>query len=573
MQITCFINGSQVNIDNEDFSFDFVSADGSPNAILLNDLTISLSGGSDVSPQNGVRLIDLYLQQNPPTKDLNVKLLHNILGVIFDGKGLLASQNTQFTKSEVELYCISTFEDFVKKSSQLNLRSLYKNNNITREKRFEDSDFQECFYILAQVPDYAQSAVMILTIAFLTQTVIDLTKDIIDAQGTVSVSMIITTAVKIVLVAINVITLLDGLYNALYQKPYRYYSVGIYELIEKGCANIGLAFKSDFLRQNYKDLYTIGETDIEGASGGKKPRNNPIPNISLSDLLAEIRKLFNTRVKVINGVVILERIDYFFANPANFTIEEMQDDALASYNIEEIPMNYSFNYAIDETEKNTLLEENRVSIGGDGVRGLSVKYDIPQMSILGLSAPAENVESMFARFFHKTKTTALERLFNGIFDTFQRIINGQNPLQGNRVGMGVLETHIIAKPKLFMLNKAKKRIDMQREPNLHALHIYNTHQRLTSIAGAFGAKTYYNVQGPNGIYSDISGNPDIFLTALRQNNICFSWFGSVAYVTKHIFNATTNLHEYEFYVLGWRNRLGDKHTNIPFVVKENIVFE
>lgn len=575
MKPQLYIDNILTEYSNEGIDFDFVAQDGSPNAILINDVVFSLYSVADNDNLNGVRSTDLKLQNGSAFSTSDVRLLDNQLGSLFEGLGLYGSDKTIYGRNTVDLYVQSTFESFLVQSENLNLKTLYKNNAIPRENRFEESDFNEVFYTLAQVPDYANTAILLITIYLFVNSTIDNVEKLAKAFNPLNSGDIIPTSIAIIANIIALTTLLIDLSDAIFQKPFRYYAVNVIDLCKKACSQLGFEFKSEFLETNYPKLHILAETDVVGALNRKKPRNIPIPNWTLDKLFIELRKLFDTRIKIENKIVRLENIEYYYKNAANFTIEEMQETPTVSYRTESIPLNFSLIYANDATEKNTLSEENRNSAGERGVTKVNVSYSITPNNPKNFAQSSESldIESEFARFFRKTKTTNLEKLFNGIYDTFNRIINGTNPLGGSRTNMGLLETHLINEPKIFNLNSNKK-IDAISEQKINALYLYETHHKKSQVIGKYGRKTYISVNAPNGIYGTQSGNPDVFLRILRENNICKTWFGGEAFVTKHLFNTDTRLHEYEFYVLEWRNRIGDKWTIMNnYQISENIIVE
>lgn len=569
-----YIDNKLTEVADFELQFDFVAQDGSPNGVLVNDVILSLFGTADTSSKNGVRTVDLKLQNASPFSASTVKITDDSLGTVFEGLGLYGSEKTEYGRNTLDLYCQSTFENFLIRSENLNLKSLHKNKRIVRDNRFEDEDFSKVYYTLAQVPDYANTAILSITIYLLGKSVVDTIKFLADGANPLTANQLISTGINTIATIILITQLLKDLSDAIFQKPYQYYAVNIIDLCRKGCQELGFEFKSEFLETEYPTLHTIGETDVVGSLKGKKPRNNPIPNWTLSKLFIELRKLFNTRVKIENNIVRLERIDYYYKNPANFTIEEMQETPTSSFRLETVPLNFSLEYANDATEKNTLTEENRNSAGDRGVTKVNVAYDIVpnETNNFAQSSESEDIQSEFARFFRKTKTTNLEKLFNSIYDTFNRIISGSNPLGGSRTDMGLLETHLINEPKIFCL--ANEKIDVEKESKLNTLYLYQNHHRLTQVIGEYGRKTYVSVNAPNGIYSNSSGNPDVFLRELRENSICKTWFRATAQLTKHLYNVDTALHEYEFYVLEWCNRIDNKWTILRnYEIFEEIIAE
>jgi hypothetical protein len=576
-----YIDNVLTEYQNDGISFDFVAQDGSPNSVLINDIIFDLYSTADSDPLNGNRSTDLKLQNGSPFSTSDIRLVDDQLGLLFEGLGLYGSEKSEYGFNTNKLFVQSTFESFLVRSENLNLKTLYKNNAISRDNRFEDSDFSRMYYTLAQVPDYANAAILIITIYLFTKALIDNIEKLAKAFNPLNSGDIIPTTISILVTIIALTQMLIDLSDTIFQKPYQYYAVNIIDLCTKACKQLGFEFKSEFLETNYKTAHIIAETDTVGALSGKKPRNNPIPNWTLSQLFIELRNTFNTRLKIENGIVRLEKLEYYYKNAANFTIEEMQETPTSSFRINELPLNFSLVYTNDATEKNTLSEKNRNSAGDEGVTKVNVFYAITSTTgqdfsyaknAFVQSRESLDIEIGFARFFRKTKTTNLEKLFNGIYDTFSRLINGTNPLGGSRVNMGLLETHLINEPKIFCL--ANEKIDVKNEVKLNALYLYENWHKPSQIIGKYGRKTYVSVNAPNGIYGTQSGNPDVFLRILRENNICKTWFGADAFVTKHLFNVETRLHEYEFYVLEWRNRIGDKWTILNnYEISEKIIVE
>ena len=116
MKPQLYIDNILTEYSNEGIDFDFVAQDGSPNAILINDIIFSLYSAADNDNLNGVRSADLKLQNGSAFSTSDVRLLDNQLGGLFEGLGLYGSDKTIYGRNTVDLYVQSTFESFLVQS-------------------------------------------------------------------------------------------------------------------------------------------------------------------------------------------------------------------------------------------------------------------------------------------------------------------------------------------------------------------------------------------------------------------------------------------------------------------------
>ncbi len=195
------------------------------------------------------------------------------------------------------------------------------------------------------------------------------------------VLLIIADVIYTVALFIAILQLANQLIDIVFPQLMRYKVATLKELLTKGCAQIGLGFQSTIIdeleaykivpvpiladKESFFDqLFNSITTDISRGFPGSQDTV-----VTLSDLFFECKKMFNAKIKVINGNVVLERRDNFtqFSNVQlqdNFNDQERRVRSL-EYNTQENSNEYLISFAVDAEEKRT----------GDNFRGTNYQVD------------------------------------------------------------------------------------------------------------------------------------------------------------------------------------------------------
>lgn len=562
-----YLNNIPVEFANQDdISFDFVAADGNPNGVLLNDIVLELKKlDFDVSG-DGVKFVANWIDQFGLSKLIPAKVIHPELGVVFDGLGNLGSKNTKLGSDFVDLF-LDTYEtNFFDRAASLNLRLFYFNFDLTSSYRLESTDYKNARYTLENVPAYIESAILAYALYSVIREIVTLIKFLADSANPLNPNEIISTALYFATMAVQIAILLDGISDAIFQKPFYYKVVKVLPLLRKACAFLGFEFKSQLLEAApfANDFVLLGETDSEGGIVNrpqKKPTNIPVPDITLRALFSSLETMFNGELKVKGASVVFEPKVEFYKSPSNFIISKMNGDNSYSYNMDELAESYSLRFSDDPFDMQTkgkFIDEDDAAQLSEREKLLSVVSMFnPDGGLLPPRREPKVLDIGFARGARKKRTRTIERAINSIYDLFYTVFSGGSPLSGDRTNYMLLEKHTVGVNKMLfvgddgLLTNDNKNI-------LNTDHLFDTYHFDTTINGEYGRWTIIEGISPQPICSEL------LLNQVRENNICLDWAGRTAIIEEHVFDESTKLHAFKIRVAGWVNPICGDETQIPF---------
>jgi len=227
-------------------------------------------------------------------------------------------------------------------------------------------------------------------------------------------------------ILVALLNLAAKLFALIFPPKYKLKACKVKELLVKGCQYLGYTFESSLLNAIpqltllpvplVKQRSSIFEFLPEELNA---PFNKGIPSASdttptLGSLLEALKVTFNAQVKVYNGVVRLERRDWWMLQSSNQLIPAMslqseRDDAF-SYNTDEVWKRYYIHYALDASDLNTydwLYDYSDAEYSTEPVS--YVNQDL--VTIKGLN----DVAIPFALARRKEKLNWLELLAKGLF--------------------------------------------------------------------------------------------------------------------------------------------------------------
>ena len=239
------------------------------------------------------------------------------------------------------------------------------------------------------------------------------------------------------------------------------------DLLKKGCNHLGFTFKSSILEGDYKDMVILpvpqNRTNVKwydvfsGDFG--TGLNKAFPQASdtvgtLGSLIYAMENMFNAKAKVQNGVVQLERWDYWKVN-ANQQLSSslvVQADRVNAfeYDFSKLFKRYYIHYLTDYSDYNTLdaFENNLAEYSLDTTKPTDLKLNL----IKGL----QEKTIPFALAKRKSKLTWLEKQFLGLYKAIDKLSAGKTGLvaKKNKYGAIQITDAFFSTTKIFMWDKA-----------------------------------------------------------------------------------------------------------------------
>lgn len=239
------------------------------------------------------------------------------------------------------------------------------------------------------------------------------------------------------------------------------------DLLKKGCNHLGFTFKSSILEGDYKDMVILpipqNRTNVKwydvfsGDFG--TGLNKAFPQASdtvgtLGSLIYAMENMFNAKTKVQNGVVQLERWDYWSVN-ANQQLSSslvVQADRvnMFEYDFSKLFKRYYIHYLTDYSDYNTLdaFENNLAEYSLDTTKPTDPKLNL----IKGL----QEKTIPFALAKRKDKLTWLEKQFLGLYKAIDKLSLGKTGLvaKKNKYGAIQITDAFFSTTKIFMWDKA-----------------------------------------------------------------------------------------------------------------------
>ena len=239
------------------------------------------------------------------------------------------------------------------------------------------------------------------------------------------------------------------------------------DLLKKGCNHLGFTFKSSILEGDYKDMVILpipqNRTNVKwydvfsGDFG--TGLNKAFPQASdtvgtLGSLIYAMENMFNAKTKVQNGVVQLERWDYWGVNATQQLSSSLvvQADRVNAfeYDFSKLFKRYYIHYLTDYSDYNTLdaFENNLAEYSLDTTKTIDIKLNL----IKGL----QEKTIPFALAKRKDKLTWLEKQFLGLYKAIDKLSLGKTGLvaKKNKYGAIQITDAFFSTTKIFMWDKA-----------------------------------------------------------------------------------------------------------------------
>lgn len=235
----------------------------------------------------------------------------------------------------------------------------------------------------------------------------------------------------------------------------------VLELLQKGCQQLGYIFKSTILEGTYKNMvllpvprnkdgkkwYDVFQNDLnQSFQNGFPSAGDTTP--TLGTLISAIESMFNGKTRVINGVVQLERWD-FWLDKTTSTISTslvLQSEAQNSYSYDfsRLFKRYLIQYATDYSDLNTI---DRFEFG-------NAEYSLERTNIvnkdLNLIKGLTDINIPFSMATSKKKFTWLEKVFTEVFQLIDSFTGGSLSSKNSKLGYIQLSQQYFSTTKILI---------------------------------------------------------------------------------------------------------------------------
>lgn len=341
-----------------------------------------------------------------------------------------------------------------------------------------EDDYVFMPYIVNSIPDYSQSAIMIVSSFVLEQA---LQKVLIEIQGIIgaiagSGGLAFWEIVKLILTILYASSLIIAIVKLIFDlvalviQPVKYHScMRVVDLLTKGCNYFGLTFKSKLFDENpiLKKLVVMPrkfqnppndqDNRILGFTISNKSKQTGYPDMNFGEFLQSIKEMFNAKIIINNNnELILARQDYVPGTP----LYKLPDIENRNYetNFNRISSNYKINFRYDTTDKNTIQEYEGTSLQSIITPIVtSNQYMVVLKGFTTVSIP-------YALAKRKTELTFPEKIISASLQVVSAIINALITVVN-----GFLETYDAIADTINSIVKALKVIGIDLDVNLQPL--------------------------------------------------------------------------------------------------------
>lgn len=465
--------------------------DGQPSGTPVNAQELSLSANWETGEgqeESEISLTSIEFAMED-AKLLNQKVADGLTGGagIFEGVPYKIKLNsTTIFDGMVDLTNEATFVDCEKVIAEImkedgvdwlsevadgiSFGSMAKNNQIVA------SDYIVVPYVLNFRPEAFVVGQLLITSFLLTKELIQgikdiafLTADVVNAIG--SIKGVIVATIRLVAqiiyttaIVLALISVIRDLIEQFFPAVRRYNGMTFKRMFEVGLASLGLTFQSTIFNSlPFSNASFLPSKSEKGGIGGSA---NGVghPNINSSiynfgDFIRQMLQVFNADYKIVNGVFIFERRDYWRGSSSYVLpdVETNQSKRLSefTYNTSEFVKNYFISFQTDIQDQNTLenFKGNNYQIISEPITIVNTK------NILGKGLTS--IRPPFARAYRKNNLTDYEKLLLDVAKQTDKIANffGQSSNMAskisNRVGMMQLSDDTTTVDKFLFISNGQ----------------------------------------------------------------------------------------------------------------------
>ena len=248
----------------------------------------------------------------------------------------------------------------------------------------------------------------------------------------------------------------------------RYFNVcTVLDLLQKGCVELGYTFKSSFIETTYKNMvllpiprnkdkkkwFDVFQNDLnQSFQNGFPSAGDTTP--TLGTLVSAIETMFNAKTRVINGVVQMERWDFWLdkstseINSSLVLQSEAQNSF--SYDFSRLFKRYLIQYQTDYSDVNTI---DRFDFG-------NAEYSLERTNVvnqdLNLIKGLTDINIPFSMATSKQKFTWLEKLFTEVFKKIDKFAGSNMSSKKSKLGYIQLSQQYFSSTKIFIHDGSEK---------------------------------------------------------------------------------------------------------------------
>ena len=430
------------NAEGLDLDFSYNQFSPNPNLVAQFVMKLVCSPSNDPIAYTKEWITKNSILNNIPT-DLRLSD-----GFVFSGQTKLGSPQSNYVEgqgqnTEFNLLFEPNQDTFFEKSKNLSFPTFSNVDNfvITRYVTETDNKLEDVVLLFM----FAQMSIEVAQLIYNTG---DLIKEAI-STGFDTASALIKFSIKLglnlvylaaVLIAYN--ELLKQVSEILFGKPKQLYALDVWKTISRGCQYLGFDFNST-LQEQYANLTYLPGTTTKGVLTGI-PNNNPNLSISFLDFVNRIGQLFNAKLKVFNGSVTFENVEFFENNPSNIQLLDLYNNGTSSFNTEDLAEKISLKYLSIPSDINFIDNEY--------TEGYSPNF--AEKKLFGVENSID-VNFAFALGQRKDKESSIEKTFNSLFDTIAGLSKSYKVSSGSRIGYIKLEKELVPSDTIFIRDGEK----------------------------------------------------------------------------------------------------------------------
>lgn len=603
-----FLNDIQIPVLNAaELSQDFVWDFPSPNA--TRSLTDSIEIAATNDNQDAYNVVTNWIRTNGVYNGIPYRCIDRATGeTLFDGFAALGSENTLHNPSlkQWKIEIIESNQIFSELCAGINLRRFaagvsqnvapwdatkkYKKGNQVQyqgkiykakspnvaagavpgnsdkwelvsdlpfSNAFNYSDYDEKEYLINQPFAFGDLMTAIFMLAYLIDQFVQL-GEITLGDGTNPLTLSnagIKIGLRSFFIATTILSLAKFIQTNFLPAPHRSYVINILKLFTRAFQYLGYTFETDIYTGERAFETWEEKSSISGVKKGK-PKNNPLPEKTLLDFMADMGAKFNGKFKVDsdNKRVLFFRVDYFQKDPIDFQIPQLQDNGTETYNLSELPVSLKIAYEKDPIDKNLYSEsDNSFEMNNS----CTVHFNLANVispERLGFKGTKE-INLPFARVRRKTQQSVIEKVIAEIFEALSKLPGMPKSLIAqDRIGMMLLDTHSIGVSRCAIIKN--KRIAKSDAELNDPVYLYNNFHKVSTI--------WENQWITRKVEDRFPIVPTPFVRQLRQWNVCRAEGDSrICVVTENSRDIETQLHKVTY-------RIKTQYIN-PGLISETIV--
>ena len=353
--------------------------------------------------------------------------------------------------SPVEVQCkikkLAGIDQLLERAQGVTYAYLYDEGFLT------DSDFSKIPYIKEKPfkESAGEMALLSLSIFLFTKQLIDAAKSLIDKLGINAVAhtiggvsgpaagiqyttaTIIAEAIYTGVILVQLILLIEDLFEILYPKLRGWKGMKFQTLLEKGCAYLGYTYQSTIPELPY--LYILPCKNDEG----KRYEANNDDSVGYPDTLDFgytigemfdlVGRMFKARIKIIGNIVYQEPLinDNFWVQQSTFTIPDIENEVI-QYNANEIKTRQIVRYETDLADYWTILRYE-----GTGIESLITPITTNNEKAVLIKGFNETIIP-YAMGDRKQGLNPIEQFFKvlaGILDSVINFFGGNSDVKGD----------------------------------------------------------------------------------------------------------------------------------------------